>query len=699
MDVEQLHRHPHRILGLHDGPSGKTVRLLRPEPPAIEWRGTTVKGIVETGGIVSVPLPPDARFSDYLITYPSGLKAHDPYSFSPTFSQEDEERFSKGIHEKIYEVMGGRITRHQGVSGVKFTVWAPCAQAVSVIGDFNKWEAGLYPMRIMDSSGVWELFLPGLGEGERYRFHILSSTGHPLEKSDPYALRTEMRPATASIVAGLDRHVWQDGEWMAERATCRQSPEEGPLLIYEVHPGSWKRGEKGAFLNYRTLAVELARYCKKMGYTHVELMPIMEHPLDESWGYQVTGFYAISSRFGSGDDLRFFVDHLHGEGIGVLLDWVPGHFPSDEHALACFDGTCLYEHLDPRQGLHPEWETRIFNYGRYEVANFLIGSALFYLDTCHIDGLRVDAVSSMVYLNYGRKEGEWIPNQKGGPENLEAVSLLRRLNTTVAERFPGVMMIAEESHGFPKVTHPPEGDPPEGGLGFHLSWGLGWMHDTLSVFTTPFAERPRRIGTLIHEMGYYYREKRILTLSHDEVVHGKKSLLGKMPGNEREKFANLRLLFSYMICHPGKKLLFMGGEFGLWNEWDCTEELPSELTALRFHKELHTYVREINKLYVARPALWERDFTRSGFLQVETDPYFAYLRIGNSEELFCAHNFSDRMIEGVTLPWQGPFQEILNSDGKKYGGSGMVNANARGGTLCLAPFATSIVLKCPKTDT
>jgi len=489
---------------------------------------------------------------------------------------------------------------------VKFAVWAPCAKRVALVGDFNKWNVEINPMRRMGSTGIWELFIPGLREGERYKFAIKTGEGHVRFKADPLAFQGEMRPNSASVVNTVDSFEWSDHQWMERQ----ENKLNVPLNIYEVHLGSWKRGECD-FLGYCELAPRLAEYVKKMGYTHVELLPVMGHPLDESWGYQVTGFYAISRRYGSIQDFQYFVDYMHKEGIGVILDWVPGHFPTDDHSLAQFDGTHLYEHLDPRQGYHPHWNTHIFNYGRYEVSNFLIGSALFYLDKMHIDGLRVDAVSSMVYLDFGGKEGEWIPNKDGGNENLEAITLLKELNELVHDRFKGVLMIAEESHAFPGSTDPT-------GLGFDLKWNLGWMNDILRYFETPMEYRPRVHNILLHAFTYTFQEKHILPLSHDEVVHEKKSLLSKMPGNEWEKFANLRLLLSYMICHPGKKLLFMGGELGQWNEWNCKEGLHFELLQMPYHQKLQNCVAELNTLYRAHPALWEEDFSKEGWEMVSS---------------------------------------------------------------------------------
>lgn len=689
-----LMKDPHKLLGLHELPEGKVIRLWRPEATeaALEVKGKVCQAkAVDTAGLFELMVDSSIGATDYRITHPSGLEAHDPYSFLPTFSNEDERLFSLGKHEKIAEVMGGRLTIHYGIAGVKFAVWAPCAQAVSLVGDFNHWNPHLHPMRLMGASGVWELFVPGLKEGEKYKFYILTSEGHGLFKADPYALQGEMRPNTASVVTRSEEHVWQDHKWLERRTS--DAPLKQPLNIYEIHMGSWKM-QGFEFMNYRTVAPHLANYCKEMGYTHVEFMPIMGHPLDESWGYQVTGFYAISSRYGTIADFQYLVDYLHQNDIGVIFDWVPGHFPTDLHSIVQFDGTHLYEHQDPRQGYHPHWNTHIFNYGRFEVINFLIGSALYYLEKMHIDGLRVDAVSSMVYLDYGRKKGEWIPNEKGGNENLEAIAFLQELNTQVQKKFPGVLMIAEESHAFPGVTKPVS----EGGLGFHLKWGLGWMNDTLRFFQTGFDYRDHRKNLLTHEFTYYFDEQYLLPLSHDEVVHEKKSLLSKMPGNEWEKFANLRLLLSYMICHPGKKLLFMGGEFGLWKEWNCKEELPWHLIELPMHQKLKCCVRDLNHFYRHHSALWEEDFSKEGFEWVDTEMTFSYFRHAKNETLLCVHNLTSRRLENVAIPCKNFMPiEIFNTDSQEYGGYGILNPNISNACLNLAPFATSIL--CQKKST
>lgn len=680
---------PHQSFGLHK--DGRLIRLWRPNAKEVhfELKGELVQANSTGEGVFEYELPEKITHLDYRIYHPNGELTHDPYAFLPTFSREDEELLGKGKHWKIYDMMGGRLCTHQECDGVKFSVWAPCAKNVSLVGDFNKWNPALNPMRQMGSSGVWEIFIPGLKEGEKYKFAITTLEGSLRYKADPLAFQGEMRPHTASVVNRVDEYQWSDHKWMEKR----EKRLDHPINVYEVHLGSWKTADMD-FLGYHEIAPKLAEYVKKMGYTHVELMPVMGHPLDESWGYQVTGFYAISRRYGSIKDFQYFVDYMHKHSIGVILDWVPGHFPKDEHSIAQFDGTYLYEHQDPRQGYHPQWNTHIFNYGRYEVSNFLIGSALFYLEKMHVDGLRVDAVSSMVYLDFERKEGEWIPNSEGGNVNLEAVSFLNNLNKQVHEKHPGVLMIAEESHAYPGVTDPK-------GLNFDLKWDLGWMNDTLRFFETPHEFRPHAHKILVHEFSYYFEEKYILPLSHDEVVHEKKSLLSKMPGNEWEKFANLRLLLSYMICHPGKKILFMGGEFGQWHEWDCKEELHWDVLQMPFHQKLQNCVSALNHFYQKHPALFEDDFTKKGWEWThttdETNAVLAFLRKSKEETLLCLHHFSPEQLDHYLIPYKcvKKAQELFTTDSQEYGGSGILNPDItiekEGLRLSLPPLSTLII--------
>ncbi|MBS0655037.1 MAG: 1,4-alpha-glucan branching protein GlgB, partial [Verrucomicrobia bacterium] len=647
----------------------------------------------EMAGFFEYLVPKDLTSSEYRVFHQNGLLAHDPYIFWPTFGEIDQHLFGRGVHYNLHRQMGARLTHHQGVSGVKFTVWAPSARAVSLVGDFNFWNGSQNPMRSLGGCGVWELFVPGLTVGEKYKFEIRTQSGQILLKADPYALASELRPRTASVVATIDSHVWNDSDWMERRKTQGLSR---PMAIYEVHLGSWKR-EHGHFLNYRQLAHDLTKYCLEMGFTHVELMPITEHPLDESWGYQVTGFFAVTSRFGSPSDFQYFVDHLHQNGIGVIVDWVPGHFPTDDFSLARFDGTSLYEHEDPRQGFHPHWNTAIFNFGRVEVTNFLIASALFFLDIYHIDGLRVDAVASMLYLDYGRDGGEWIPNRYGGKENIEAIEFLRHSNSIIHQQYPGVLTIAEESTSFGGVSHPLE----HHGLGFDFKWNMGWMNDTLRYIEKAPIFRCYHQQELTFGLLYAFSEKFVLVLSHDEVVHGKKSLLSKMPGDMWQQFANLRLLYSYMICQPGKKLLFMGGEIGQWNEWSCNREMEWFLLDFPLHQGLQRCVKELNHCYVKEKALWADDYSYHGFEWVdfrdEKNSVISYLRKSHEGVLLCIHNFTPQYHHEYYLPTQGitRVEEIFNSDDERYGGSGKVKGEVKvqyNGALqlSLAPLATAI---------
>lgn len=694
--LEGLSGEPHQFLGLHPEGNEKVIRLFRPGATelSIELHGQLVpltkvheKGLFERRVLASTTA------QDYRIFHQNGLLAHDPYAFSPTLGPLDTYLFSRGVHYEIYKVLGAHLHTVDGVEGVRFCLWAPNARRVSLIADFNFWNGWANPLRNFSHSGIWELFVPGLGIGERYKFEIVTQTHQLLIKADPYAHASEMRPKTASVTAHVDRYAWRDSAWMEERVRGRGEPK--PLNIYEVHLGSWK-WKQGRPLNYRESAFELARYCKEMGYTHVELLPISEHPFDESWGYQVTGFYAATSRYGTPEDFQYFVDTFHAMGLGVIVDWVPGHFPHDAFSLSQFDGTALYEHEDPRLGFHPHWKTAIFNYGRYEVSNFLIGSALFWLDKMHVDGLRVDAVASMLYLDYGRESGEWIPNRYGGRENLEAIEFLKHLNSVVHERFPGVLMIAEESTSFPKITTPVKED----GLGFDLKWNMGWMNDTLRYFHRDPLYRSYHQNDITFGLLYAFSEKFALVLSHDEVVHGKGSLLNKMPGDEWQRFANLRLLLSYLICQPGKKMLFMGGEIGQGNEWWCKEELHWHLLEYPFHQGVQRMVKELNHLYLENRALWERDFSYDGFDWVAFSDVqgsvISYKRKAVTQELLCVHNFTPNSYPSYLLPLPHgvKLHEIFNSDALRYGGSGHVSAPPEGSSegmrISVAPLATQI---------
>jgi len=586
--------------------------------------------------------------------------------------------FREGNHFRLYEKLGAHPKTTEGIAGVAFVLWAPNAEQVSVIGDFNRWDPNanhLHPRQ--DGSGIWVGFVPHLENGSLYKYHIISRhSGYSVAKGDPFAFLWEAPPSTASRVWNLD-YAWGDAEWMKNRAG--RNSLTAPISVYEVHLGSWRRRfeEGNRHLTYRELAHELADYVKEMGYTHIEVMPVMEHPFYGSWGYQVVGFFAPTSRYGTPQDFMYFVDHLHQNGIGVILDWVPSHFPGDEHGLSYFDGTYLFEHRDPREGYHPDWSSYIFNYGRHEVRSFLISSALFWLDKYHADGIRVDAVASMLYRDYSRKEGEWLPNKYGGRENLEAISFLRRLNEAIYGEFPDVQSIAEESTAWPMVSRPVY----VGGLGFGLKWNMGWMNDTLKYFSNDPLFRKYHHDKLTFSIWYAFSENFMLSISHDEVVHGKGSLLGKLSGDEWQRFANLRLLFGYMFGHPGKKLHFMGGEFGPWREWNHEEELEWRVLQYPFHRGVQHWVKDLNRLYRAEPPLHEMDFSNEGFEWIDCRDWenstIIFIRKAPSAEsiILVVCNFTPvpRQNYRVGVPCGGYWREILNSDATTYGGSGLGN--------------------------
>ena len=601
-----------------------------------------------------------------------GAKTQSPAkNFSPTLGDIDLHLFGEGKHERIYEKLGAHCRSHEGKRGVSFAVWAPAADQVSVVGTFNDWDAAKQPMCQLGSSGVWEVFIPGLRGGELYKFAITTAR-EQFFKADPYASMMEVPPNTSSIVY-QSKYKFGDRPWIKNRAKRHAWRE--PLSIYEVHLGSWRRvTEENRPLTYREMAPLLADYVTQKGFTHVEFLPLKEHPYGPSWGYQVSAYYAPSARYGTPDEFRFLVDHLHKCGIGVIMDWVPAHFPKDAFALGRFDGTALYEHLDPRKGEHPDWGTYIFNYGRNEVRNFLIANALYWLREFHLDGLRVDAVASMLYLDYSRKEGEWVPNESGGRENLEAISFLQELNEVTHRECPGTLMIAEESTAWPQVSRPVYA----GGLGFDFKWNMGWMHDTLKYFQTDPLFRGGYHNALTFGLLYAWSENFILPFSHDEVVHMKGALLNKMPGDEWQKFANLRALYSYMWAHPGKKLLFMGGEFGQWREWNETESLDWHLLKTPNHRGVLLLIKDLNRLYAKHAELWESDSDASGFSWIEVDNasenVIAFRRIAPStgREIICVGNFSPVVREGhrLGLPRKGSYKQILNTDNEKYCGGG-----------------------------
>ncbi len=590
--------------------------------------------------------------------------------------------FREGTHARLYQKLGC----HVGAESARFAVWAPSAEAVAVIGDFNGWSAASHPASVRyDGSGIWEVEIPGVVHGQRYKYAIRTRDGTVLEKADPFARHAEIPPGTASIAWNPPAPEWNDAGWMAGRGP--RNALDAPMSVYEMHLGSWRRGEGGEMLGYRAVAPLLAEYLKKMNFTHVELMPITEHPFYGSWGYQTTGYFAASSRYGTPEDFRFFVDTLHQAGIGVILDWVPSHFPSDAYGLAQFDGTHLYEHADPRQGFHPEWNSLIFNYGRNEVRAFLLSSALFWLDEFHLDGLRVDAVASMLYLDYSRKDGEWIPNRFGGRENLEAISFLRLLNESAYRDHPDVQVIAEESTAWPMVSRPTY----VGGLGFGLKWNMGWMHDTLKYMQEDPVHRRWHHGQLTFSMVYAFNENFMLPLSHDEVVYGKGSLIDKMPGDDWQQFANLRLLFGHMWTHPGKKLVFMGGEFGQRAEWNHDDQLQWGALDHDRHRGLQRWVEDLNRLYRDEPALHQIDFNPSGFEWIdaqsaETSTLSFLRKSRDGSTLLVVSNFTPLPRENhrVGVPAAGHWKEVLNSDAPLYGGSGVGNY----GGVDTVPIAT-----------
>jgi len=594
------------------------------------------------------------------------------------FSEYDIHLFKEGSHARLYDKLGAHFIKEKGLDGVCFAVWAPDARAVSVIGDFNGWDSQRHPLSARwDGSGIWEGFVPGLAQGSRYKYHIVSrNNGYSVNKTDPYAFFWEIAPKTASRLWDLE-YQWSDQEWMKTRK--RQNSLQSPISVYEVHLGSWRRvpEEGNRFLTYREIARQLVDYLYETGFTHVEFLPVMEHPFYGSWGYQVLGYFAPTSRYGEPQDFMYLVDYLHQHGIGVILDWVPSHFPSDEHGLAFFDGTHLYEHADGKKGFHPDWKSYIFNYGRHEVRAFLLSSAVFWLDKYHIDGLRVDGVASMLYLDYSRKEGEWIPNEYGGRENLEAVGFLRSFNAAVYKEFPDAQTIAEESTSWPMVSRPAY----LGGLGFGMKWNMGWMHDILEYFAKDPVHRKYHHNQLTFSIWYAFYENFILSLSHDEVVYGKRSLLEKMPGDYWQKFANLRLLFGHMFAHPGKKLIFMGQEFGQCREWDHEMSLDWHLLGISSHAGMKRWLSDLNAFYKSEPALYELDFQNEGFQWIDCNDgeksAISYLRKSRSVKdlLLIAGNFTPlpRYNYRVGVPGKGFWREVLNSDAKEYGGSGNGN--------------------------
>jgi len=704
------HGDPFAVLGRHAVEGGEVFRCFQPgtlnlwledaSRPMRRLPGTDLFEYRARPG----EIPPHYRVireTDYGVTY----ARHDPYAFWPQLNGDEMAAFNYGEHRYAWRLLGARRHSVDGIEGTLFAVWAPNAARVSVVGDFNDWDGRFHPMRRHADRGIWELFVPDVLEG-LYRYEIYNAqTGQLLTKSDPFGRASEFRPDTASVICGPSGHAWQDDDW--ERRKAQGGWHAKPISVYEVHPGSWRRNEDGSFMGYRRMAEELCAYVRHLGFTHIELLPIMEHPLDESWGYQTTGYYSPTSRFGSPDDFRWFVDHFHQNGIGVILDWVPAHFPRDGHALAAFDGAALFEYHDPVQAGHPDWGTLVFNFERHEVRSFLISNAIYWLKEFHLDGLRVDAVASMLYLDFSRGEGQWRPNRYGGNQNLEAVDFLRRFNEAVGHECPGCVTIAEESTAWPGVTRATH----SGGLGFGLKWNMGWMHDTLDYFEKEPIYRRYHQNLLTFGPLYVFDENFMSPLSHDEVVHLKKSLFSKMPGDDWQRFANLRLLYAYQWLYPGKKLLFMGGEFAQETEWNCNTALPWERSRQPLAHGVHDLVRDLNRMQAEHPALYLWDCDHRGFEWLNGDDYvqsvIAFVRRGEQETLTAVFNFTPvpRYDYRVPVAEPGAYEEIFNSDAAVYGGSNLgnhgvlhsedapCNGRAQSLRLTLPPLAAVVLRK------
>lgn len=685
--VQGIHNNPHHILGMHECiddlyintylPGAKVVNAIE---VSTKKKYTLVSERVP--GFFSVVIKDKKPFEYKLnVRFDNGdeVTYFDPYVFEPVIDPIDISLFNEGKHYSIYEKMGAHPMTVDGVEGVLFAVWAPNADRVSVVGNFNNWDGRRHPMRKLDYSGIYELFIPGKLVGEIYKYEIKAKSGQVFMKSDPYAFSSEVRPANASRIVDIS-YKWKDTAWMEKRET--KDTDAQPMAIYEMHLGSWKRPTDGReFFNYRDIASLLADYLLMMNYNYVELMPIMEHPYDPSWGYQVTGYYAPTSRYGSPADFMYFVDYLHSKGIGVILDWVPAHFPKDEHGLGRFDGTALYEHEDPKRGEHPHWGTYIYNYGRNEVRNFLVANALYWAEKYHIDGIRIDAVASMLYLDYGRGDGEWLPNIYGGNENLEAIDFIKELNSKMHELHKGVIMIAEESTAWPMMTHPVEA----GGLGFDYKWNMGWMNDFLNYMKLDPLYRKYHHNDLTFSMVYAYSEKFILVLSHDEVVHEKGSMIAKMPGGYEDKFSNLRVAYGYMMTHPGKKLLFMGQEIAQFTEFNENAEVDWSLFEFDAHVFMQGYVKELNELYKTEPALYELDSSPEGFTWINCNSantsLLSYVRKGKKESdtllIICNFTPMEHKAYKLATPSGGRWQEIFSSDNSRYGGEGRNNKTVK----------------------
>ena len=688
--IEARHGDPFKILGIREFQGSFFGRAWRPDASEV----TIVDEADATRRFPLTRIHADGCFEGVLrgveqpFDYLLEMKSHagetwrekDVFSFGPVLGEMDIYLFSEGTHYEVYKKLGAHLIQHGGVRGTHFAVWAPNAQRVSVVGDFNRWDGRIHLMRKMVPAGIWEIFIPDIPEGTHYKFEIRGGNGDVFLKTDPFAFFAQHGTQTGCMVFDIERYQWSDTDWMKKRG--EGDPYNSPMSIYEVHLGSWQRvAEEGnRFLSYLEFGDRLIPYVKEMGFTHIELMPIMEHPFDGSWGYQVVNYYAPTSRFGNPDEFRNFVDRCHQAGIGVILDWVPGHFPKDAHGLAHFDGTCLYEHEDPRMGEHKEWGTLIFNYGRNEVKNFLIGNALFWLDEYHLDGLRVDAVASMLYLDYSRKPGEWVPNCFGGRENLDAINFLKRCNEVCYERFPGIAAIAEESTSWPGVSRPTYA----GGLGFGFKWNMGWMNDSLRYISQDPVHRRFHQGEITFSMLYAFHEHFILVLSHDEVVHGKGSLLNKMPGDAWQKFANVRMFLAWMWAHPGKKLIFQGIEFGQWAEWNHNQSLDWQLNQFGLHDGLRRLIQHLNALYVSEPALYELDDSHDGFEWIDfndsDNSVWSFMRKSRAGETLVFIVNATPIVRGgyrVGVNRPGWYQEVLNTDAQTYGGSNVGNWGGR----------------------
>ena len=685
--VQGIHNNPHHILGMHECIDDLYINVYLPGAKvvnAIEVSTRKKYTLVSerVPGFFSVVIKDKKPFEYKLnVRFDNGdeVTYFDPYVFEPVIDPIDISLFNEGKHYSIYEKMGAHPMTVDGVEGVLFAVWAPNADRVSVVGNFNNWDGRRHPMRKLDYSGIYELFIPGKLVGEIYKYEIKAKSGQVFMKSDPYAFSSEVRPANASRIVDIS-YKWKDVAWMEKREN--KNTDEQPMAIYEMHLGSWKRPTDGReFYNYRDIASLLADYLLMMNYNYVELMPIMEHPYDPSWGYQVTGYYAPTSRYGSPADFMYFVDYLHSKGIGVILDWVPAHFPKDEHGLGRFDGTALYEHENPRRGEHPHWGTYIYNYGRNEVRNFLVANALYWAEKYHIDGIRIDAVASMLYLDYGRGDGEWLPNIYGGNENLEAIDFIKEVNSKMHELHKGVIMIAEESTAWPMMTHPVEA----GGLGFDYKWNMGWMNDFLNYMKLDPLYRKYHHNDLTFSMVYAYSEKFILVLSHDEVVHEKGSMIAKMPGGYEDKFSNLRVAYGYMMTHPGKKLLFMGQEIAQFTEFNENAEVDWSLFEFDAHVFMQGYVKELNELYKTEPALYELDSSPEGFTWINCNSantsLLSYVRKGKKESdtllIICNFTPMEHKAYKLATPSGGRWQEIFSSDNNRYGGEGRNNKTVK----------------------